>query len=304
MNEVAAEQELFRACEILFGAELDVSREFLEYLQWAGIKTAYRRKARETHPDLALISGKVEERQQTDLFRAVQEAYENLSNYLSARDKGFRFPRRAASIIVSQGFSEGKSNFHSMHKVRPGQRGSYQKSPHKRNGNACANPFAQRKKTTHGPFQQKHDEYWWAQASTLYKGPLPRRKLLFGHFLYYSGLIDWRTIIKALVWQRSKRPRLGEIGYRKGWLSEHDVRHILRNRNILEPFGRSAVKLKKLNNRQVRAMIEEQKKLQRKFGEFFLEHKIFTQEQMIRLLVKHKAHNAEHAEQLEKSGHR
>jgi hypothetical protein len=36
--------ELFQACETIFGPEVNVSIEFLEYLQPIGIKTAYRKR--------------------------------------------------------------------------------------------------------------------------------------------------------------------------------------------------------------------------------------------------------------------
>ena len=51
MAGVAAEQELYRACRIIFGPDLTVSREFLEYIQSSGVKSAFRKKAMETHPD-------------------------------------------------------------------------------------------------------------------------------------------------------------------------------------------------------------------------------------------------------------
>ena len=46
-------QDLFKACESLFGTEIDISIEFLRYLKPAGVKAAYRKKAMETHPDRA-----------------------------------------------------------------------------------------------------------------------------------------------------------------------------------------------------------------------------------------------------------
>ena len=49
-------QDLFNACESLFGTDIDVSVEFLRYLKPAGVKAAYRKKALETHPDRAIIA--------------------------------------------------------------------------------------------------------------------------------------------------------------------------------------------------------------------------------------------------------
>ena len=38
-----------------------------------------------------------------------------------------------------------------------------------------------------------------------YRGALPHRRLLLGEFLFYSGLINWDSLIKAIVWQRRQR---------------------------------------------------------------------------------------------------
>ena len=48
-------QDLFKACESLFGTDIDVSVEFLRYLKPAGVRAAYRKKAMETHPDRAIL---------------------------------------------------------------------------------------------------------------------------------------------------------------------------------------------------------------------------------------------------------
>lgn len=69
--------ELFDACKVLFGSQIGVSIEFLRYLRPAGIKDAYWRRARETHPDRASILG-VNEKVLTEQFKAVSVAYERL----------------------------------------------------------------------------------------------------------------------------------------------------------------------------------------------------------------------------------
>jgi hypothetical protein len=51
MNHSSSHSELYHACRILFGTELQCSPEFLDYLQISGVKSAFRRRAMETHPD-------------------------------------------------------------------------------------------------------------------------------------------------------------------------------------------------------------------------------------------------------------
>ncbi len=232
MLPAAQEEELFRACRVLFGDGLNLSREFLDYIQWSGVKSAYRRRVHEFHPDKS--GGN------SDDFIALQRAYEELGEFLAARKKGERAGKTSAA---------GKDNGNR----RPGRRNG---------GGGRDNPR------------------------------LPRRPLLLGHYLYYSGLIDWRTIVRALVWQRQNRPRLGEIAREAGMLSAEQVRTILSRRRTLEPFGAAAVKLGLLDRGQVDELLRRQRLMQRRFGEYFVEKGIFSREEMLRLVIGLERHNA------------
>lgn len=118
--------------------------------------------------------------------------------------------------------------------------------------------------------------------------------MLFGHFLYYSGLVDWQTIVRALIWQRSCRPRVGDIGVRFGWLAQKDILTILQSGECTEPFGAKAIAGGKLNRYQMQAILAYQKKNHRKIGEFFVKKRIFTRMQLQRLLRKCADHNRLH----------
>ena len=48
-------KDLFKACESLFGTDIDASVDFLRYLKPDGVKAAYRKRALETHPDRARV---------------------------------------------------------------------------------------------------------------------------------------------------------------------------------------------------------------------------------------------------------
>ena len=266
MKPIAAERELFRACEIIFGPELHVSREFLQYLQLSGIKSAYRRRAMETHPDRAALADDESKRERHDLFHSVQQSYEKLLAFLCAREKGeplFSGP------------------------VRPG--------PHHASAAGSGRSWRSAgRREWSGTFGQT--PAWTAEGT--YQGTLPNRHLLLGHFLYYSGLINWRTIIQALVWQRTQRPRLGELGIRFGLLAEEDILRILRNRPRLATFGQTALDLGLLSEPQLRFLLLHQKQLQKKFGEFFLEKKILTSEELRELLLRCQMHNADIARRM------
>lgn len=82
LSEVSR-QDLFKACESLFGTDIDFSVEFLRYLKPAGVKAAYRKKAMETHPDRArVVDGKADFMEER--FKEIALAYQLLLEFLAA----------------------------------------------------------------------------------------------------------------------------------------------------------------------------------------------------------------------------
>jgi len=265
---MAAEHELVQYCQILFDLDRDVPREFLDYIQLSGLKSAYRKKARESHPDLAIGQGAVVQRRRVDQFLAVQQAYESLTNYLKVRDKRRRFGKpqsaRAAATTPRPGAHCRPTPEPTATRPKPDAKAAKKDAPTER-------------------------RVW--DFDTLYEGALPRRPLLLGHFLYYAGAISWRDIVGALLWQRQQRPRLGEIGCRLGWLQQTDILGIIRGREFPAPFGETAVRQGLLSDNQLKILLWHQKRLQRKFGEYFIEQRIITALEFERLLDRFHAHN-------------
>lgn len=277
MTTVIAEHELFDSCRVLFGEDLQVSRSFLEYLQRAGIKSAYRQKALTTHPDILASQGDTAKAQSAELFRLVQQAYENLTTYLDARDNGFRF--QLAPRVRAPQAATAKTP------ARPAQR------PQDRKGSAAG-----QSRSTTGPSSgckgQSRPASAWQTSQAWPTTAIPARRLLFGHYLYYSGVTTWQTLVKALVWQRTGRPRLGEIGRRFGWLTDQDILTVLKKRKLSESFGSSAVALGLLTDSQLRLMIFQQGKLQKKIGDYFIQHKLISPLQLNELASNFTRHNA------------
>ncbi|MDX2495941.1 MAG: J domain-containing protein [Desulfuromusa sp.] len=79
------ETEVFRACRTLFGAELQLNRDFLSYLQPAGVRSAYRKKAKTTHPDRFAISAIGTRTKQQRLFQDLNQAHQTVQTYLKQR---------------------------------------------------------------------------------------------------------------------------------------------------------------------------------------------------------------------------
>jgi hypothetical protein len=284
MAEVAAEQELYRACRIIFGSELTVSREFLEYIQPAGVKSAFRRKAMETHPDRMADHDEVARKKSARMFHAVQQAYEKLLHYVDAREKGFRFHGAGHQGRGAAGNGGGDP-------APPGKRWPGQKTAAHAGFGGTAGTT--RNGRSAGEKCQNDGGRKAAAAQPLYQGNIPERPLLFGHYLYYAGQVSWQSIVEALMWQRSQRPRLGEIAKERGWLNSEKVSLVLKGclRSSL-PFGQQAVQQGLLTPAQLQTLVVEQKRQHKKFGQFFLDQKILTPQQLQVLLFRFQRHNA------------
>jgi len=79
------EKEIFAACRMLFGPDIHLSHEFLDYLQASGARSAYRRRAKELHPDLVTDADEMVRKEHTRLFRQLAEAFDLVTGFLESR---------------------------------------------------------------------------------------------------------------------------------------------------------------------------------------------------------------------------
>ena len=232
--------EVFDACGLLFGPEVDVSLDFLKYLELSGLRSAYRKKALETHPDRAKALGR-DEAKMSERFREATLAYERLIPIVM--NKGSVFPR-------------GHSN----------TKGKVQ--------------------STNGKRQTKKDF-----SDLFYTKEIPKRELLLGQFLYYSGLISWNTLIRGITWQRRHRPLIGQIALEWKMISQDDIQRILMWRNFRGKFGERAIRLGCLSRFQLMALLGKQRNLKYPIGEFFVNEGILRLQDMEVMVEKQKIHN-------------
>lgn len=87
MSNSLSEAKVLSACQILFGEDVKLDRNFLFYLQPGGLKSAFRRRAKEVHPDLVQRGGS-ELRRRTELFRQLVEAHDIVSEFFRQRETG------------------------------------------------------------------------------------------------------------------------------------------------------------------------------------------------------------------------
>ena len=278
MAIVVAEEELCRSCRIIFGSDLKVSRGFLQYLQLSGIKKAYRKKALELHPDRGFCQSLTLQQGLANQFIDVHQAYEKLVTYLEARDKGFELNVSSRSSSIRKDRDNVKRPTHqtstvSTKKFYREKTTDFQ--PKKNNGGLQKNPYGP-------PLDLK----------SLYRGALPNYQLLFGRYLYYSGLINLHTIGHALVWQRSQRPRVGEIGQRMGWLDEQDTLKILRQRKDRQLFGELALNLGILTREQLQIILLHQKNLHKRIGQYFVKKNYWDNVMLGEYIAAHRIHNS------------
>jgi hypothetical protein len=254
--------ELFQACETIFGPEVKLSNDFLEYLQPIGIKTAFRKRAFETHPDRAKTLGTFA----VDLnaeFINVRQAYEKLLWFVENRNEGvftdFFYNTFGAKKNYSDQYS--KSSSHQNTQQNDGQ-----------------------KKSHHGKKHNHHHDHF-------YSGTIPNGNLMLGQFLYYSGLISWRTLIEAICWQRKQRPLIGQIAVSWRLISYRDVLQILTVRTFDEKFGECALRTGYISGFEQLALVGKQKRLQRPFGEYFIKSGLLSPTDLMNLARKQQLHN-------------
>jgi hypothetical protein len=171
--------------------------------------------------------------------------------------------------------------------------------PKKENA-ARANHYTQtRQKSTSGfsytgnVRTSKHTQMTRKSASDrFYNGNVPKRELLIGQFLYYSGFISWKTLFDAVYWQRKRRPIIGKIALDWGILSADNIKRILTERNYKEHFGEYALRNGFITRFEHLAIVGRQRKLQPPIGEYFIKQGILANTELKKMIENLKIHNS------------
>jgi hypothetical protein len=124
-----------------------------------------------------------------------------------------------------------------------------------------------------------------------FMGTLPKRSLLFGQFVHYSGYISYRQLIDAILWQKVRRPLVGNIALRWGWLHEADLREILKQRRWGEKFGEAALRGGYLTPDEFRLILGWQRLLQPRIGRYFVEKRLLTVSSVEKIAERLRRHN-------------
>jgi hypothetical protein len=259
-ENTVTKKELFNACSVLFGSDVNVTVDFLKYLQMSGLKAAYRKRALETHPDRAMALAEqpmsLEER-----FKEVNLAYSRLIEFI---EYPWRFPL------------EEKDTF---------RRSRSAHTPVRRKRKEAASPTPRKagRYSQQNMFRGFREHFWQCD--------LPGKRLLIGRFLYYSGIISSRALIEAIVWQKRQRPAVGIIATQWDWLDQRDILKILSQRRPNEKFGECALRRGYLNRYQLTLLLGRQRLLQPRIGVYFVEQNILNARQLESFVEKLRLHN-------------
>ena len=269
------------ALRVLYG-KWPVSQVPLDSLGLDELKSTFRQRAMELHPDRASVLGRdpvVLNRQ----FRDVKLAYETLRELLTSGKipmtlimEQDRSPQPADPPPPTPG--TGKRSHSST-------RGKYKSHNHRSSGeksNRYWEPTVTKESPGPSESAEPSDHYWEAD--------IPANRLLFGQFLYYAGLVSWQTLISAITWQRGQRPPFGRIAKMWEYITDEEIRHIIDSRNRRERIGEAALRHGYLSQFQFNAVMGFQKWMQRPIGEYFQEIGILEDgeiQYLVGLLKKH-----------------
>jgi hypothetical protein len=214
-SDSGQEKKLLQACAVLFGSHLTISPPFLDYIQLPGVKSAYRNRVRETHPDV-LLNRQADPLPEYD-FHMVRESYEQLCHFLDQRNV---LPRpRPASVSPPGQRSTGSSAAH---------------QPRSRHSSASQHGFSlPARPMLLGEFLHHSGYCGWheiVQALAWQRRSRPR----LGEIGCKFGWMEQQDIATIF---RSLRGgiRFGETAIRLGLLSPQQVERMLRHQQIRQP---------------------------------------------------------------------
>ena len=243
-------QDLFNACESLFGTDIDVSVEFLRYLKPAGVKAAYRKMALETHPDRAIIvAGEPDFLEKR--FKEINLAYQLLQAFLSCP---WKYSLDEAGLIYErkrpQARPAARRKTHSPPKTEPLYRGRIP---------------ARRLLFGQYLYYAGH-----VSLSALIKAIVWQRlqRPSIGAIAASWGWIEGVDILDVLH-SRRYGEKFGECALRRGYISKHQLSLLLDRQRAIQPqIGKYFVEQGMITSFHLYKIVEEMKKHNKKFWSY------------------------------------
>lgn len=240
--------DVVRAYQILFSPSDPFVKEafslsFVKRLDPSTVRSAFRKKALETHPDRAKVSGRGEN-EQADLFRQVKQAYEVL----------LPVAERCSAVEVKARVS-----------AKPA-------GAEKKEKRAYQHAHDQHRRTFNGKPRRTPSFY--------YNGLIPGHRLRLGHYLYYSGIISWQNLVNAVAFHMRSKPRYGEIALGWSMITPEELAFCLSQRLKGEKIGECLKRSELISDFQHLAILGKQRKFHCLFGAYFVNEGILSQRQL------------------------
>lgn len=238
---VQSETALINACRTLFGQDVSLSREFLNYLQPSGAKTAFRNQAKTHHPDAHASSSTKVRKEQTERFREIRQAYDLIIAFLEKRHRNDRTTSNSTATQAPQRNHMHRQRAPQKPQVRPlsvpaiplefGMFTYYQgKVTYLQLIEALV--WQRRQRPTLGVIAQK-----WGWLSDIKVAQILShrgRAARFGKKAVELGYLKPHQVESLLQHQRSLQQRIGHYFIAKGLLTEEEAERIsqsLKNHN-------------------------------------------------------------------------
>jgi hypothetical protein len=249
---MVSETAVLSACQTLFGGRPDLSSEFLCSLHPDDARSAYRRRAKETHPDLFCHKDPIFQKIQSDLFRRVSDSYTIVQEFFRHRDAG-------------RWKSSGRTAYQTTRRSQRTER------TYTRTTTSGSNADTRYHQGTVPSFRLEIGRYLYYRGVIPYSALIKalswqrRQRPIIGSIALRWGWLDQQTIRGILNYRCNGRiPMFGERGIELG---------------LFTPY-------------QVRIMLAFQRSQQKKFGQYFVEQGMLSPRELERLVVEMKEHNA------------
>ncbi len=237
-------QDLMDACMILFGPHVYVSLDFINYLQPEGLKSAYRKKALETHPDRAVTTGADVVRMK-EAFIAATCAYEKLN-----------------TVVTKNGILLRKHPDTSENHCKPADH-PIKKPSEKAAGLFFTGPIPRRKLLICQFLYYSGCISWNTYIDALVWQK--RQRPAIGRLAINMGILS-QNDIWSILRRRTSQEKFGESAIRLGYLTPYKLMLLLgKQRRLQGPIGDFFVLSGVLTRRQVEQMARKQAAHNQKF---------------------------------------
>ena len=223
-----SETEVVDACQTIFGKDINISREFLHYLQPSGAKSAYRKKAKEHHPDFFATDPLAVQEKQTVLFREILHAYDVINLYFAQREAGSWRPRDVHERVKRPESPPKPRTRDAYYRgsipLRTLQVGQYLYYRGKISFDQLINALVWQRKQRPSIGDIALRWGWLGpDARGKISGTTSLRPRLFGEKAVELGLLTIFQVNTLLMYQRSQQHQLGQYFIMNNILSVHDM---------------------------------------------------------------------------------